>query len=706
MSSSSVEDEISLARFNQNLLALASEQERNERRVRELEQSLHEAHEARSKMAKDVSALEGRLREETGRGEEITEAKLRAEKAAEDERSRHALTRRAHEEQSAAVLTRIASQGQQIHALEETLRAKEGECAKLKLAQTSAEGLIGTFRSKLTEMSRVAEDAAESESACAEALGRVRDEQSRILSLLATCQERQQRAIPGAKLEAQLRAARAEADEARTRTAEGEQALLETRAELVLAREAEATARASFDEVSQRAGEQHTGLERAERQLAAHGELLNKAFKGSMKVGERNEQLVGQLLRSDAVAKLLVRELMHAEAEAHGARQHATAEVATHGARVRLAEAREAMLAEQLSHALRQLDAATDEAGRLGGALAAMQEELAAAKQAQVTTQGYATGGAASSAAASEAAAAMAAPSRADASATRVGAAATTTAVAPNDAGAPPAKKANQAPAALAAPAQTNAPPAPMQEPTPVAPADGSSAPPQRPVEPPPAEPMPRRPSHVHHEAPRFVSSYGAWNTTAPPPNSSACLQTAPYSGSGADAWHGGGGGGGGSGGGGRLGGGGDGGGGELYGTYGMDATWSSGGGWIDGGDPADVSVALAPPPMPMEPPAAASIAPPFGPPSTTDSAETSCAKCKEPLFGATSRCGKCGRSFHAHCSNRSAQQVGRAFTCAACAPKARQADASAAPPKRQKKAGTNQQQASHQRRLGALSIV
>ena len=63
------------------------------------------------------------------------------------------------------------------------LRAKESECAKLKLVQDSAEGLIGTFREKVTEVGKMADLAAESERCCKEALSNVRDDQARILSI-------------------------------------------------------------------------------------------------------------------------------------------------------------------------------------------------------------------------------------------------------------------------------------------------------------------------------------------------------------------------------------------------------------------------------------------------------------------------------------------------------------------------------------------
>ena len=36
-----------------------------------------------------------------------------------------------------------------------------------------------------------------------------------------------------------------------------------------------------------------------------HNDLLNRALKRGMKVGEKNEELIGRLLRSDAVVKML-----------------------------------------------------------------------------------------------------------------------------------------------------------------------------------------------------------------------------------------------------------------------------------------------------------------------------------------------------------------------------------------------------------------
>ena len=239
-STTDVEEAISVARFNRNLLALVTEQDSSTRRIEELEKALqHAQHQYKSQVAQ-TSVVEGKLREATGQHEESQQERLRADKAAEDERSRHVLTRRTHEESSAAVLTKVSEQGQQIHSLEEMLRSKESECVKLNQFQESAQGLIGTFREKLSEVGTMSDLAVEGERFCKEALSKVRDGQSHIRSLLEACKERQSLAVPSEKLKQQLRAAHEEAGESQMRTAQCEERLQQTLQQLECVQEAEA----------------------------------------------------------------------------------------------------------------------------------------------------------------------------------------------------------------------------------------------------------------------------------------------------------------------------------------------------------------------------------------------------------------------------------------------------------------------------------
>ena len=97
MSVANVDEAISVARFNQHLLSLVNEQDSSSRRIEELEKALQQAQAQHKSQVAQTASVEGKLREETGRREESNQERLRAEKAAEDERSRHALTRRSHE---------------------------------------------------------------------------------------------------------------------------------------------------------------------------------------------------------------------------------------------------------------------------------------------------------------------------------------------------------------------------------------------------------------------------------------------------------------------------------------------------------------------------------------------------------------------------------------------------------------------------------
>ena len=584
-----VEEAISVARFNRNLLALVTEKDSSTCRIEELEKALQQAQQQYKSQITQTAVMEGQLREATGRHEESHQERLRADKSAEDERSRHALTRRAHETSSAGVLTKVSEQGQQIHSLEETLRSKESECVKLKQFQESAQGLIGTFREKLSEVGTISDLAVESERSCREALSSVREDQSHIRSLLEACKERQSLAVSSEKLKQQLRAAHEEAGESQMRTTQCEERLQQTLQQLERVQEAEASARASCAEKSAHFDQQQAQLQRAERQLAMHNDLLNRALKRGMTVGEKNEQLIGRLLRSDAVVKMLQRELMHAEAETNGTTVHAAATLEAQATRVRTAEAREAMLSDQLKHALQELDSATALVYQLSGTGTALEERLAAAGQHGLSL------------AANESAAEVAAP-------------------APASAVPPTAPEAHDepgaAPSCACAPATAACPPTPSPM---VVEPESSLA---------PAVALPA-------EAPSSAAAEAAYDPSGrerPLPDdrpSSAYTSTEP------------------------------------------DGAWTSSPAYVSfDGSGTDAWTSWGQPPAPVEPPAACQTSwgqpsAPVQPPAACQTAASvaapvaSCGKCREPLFGATAACSKCGKAFHASCCNRRCARLG-----------------------------------------------
>ena len=71
-------------------------------------------------------------------------------------------------------------------------------------------------------------------------------------------------------------------------------------------------------------------------------------------------------------------------------------------------------------------------------------------------------------------------------------------------------------------------------------------------------------------------------------------------------------------------------------------------------------------PPAPVQSAAAAAAA--AAAVTAAEAAAPACPTCNEALFGAQVRCGRCGLSFHAMCLGRSADRLGKPFTCARCA--------------------------------------
>lgn len=606
-STTDVEEAISVARFNRNLLALVTEQDSSTRRIEELEKALQQAqHQYKSQVAQ-TAAMEGKLREATGRHEESHQERLRADKAAEDERSRHAVTRRTHEASSTGVLTKVSKQGQQIHSLEEMLRSKESECVKLKQFQESAQGLISTFREKLSEVGTMSDLAVESERGCKEALSSVQHDQSRIRSLLEACKERQSLAVSSEKLKLQLRAAHEEAGESQMRTTQCEERLQQTLQQLERVQEAEASARASCAEKSAQFDHQQVQLQRAERQMSMHNDLLNRALKRGMKVGEKNEELIGRLLRSDAVVKILQRELMHAEAETNGTTVHAAATLEAQTARVRTAEAREAMLSDQLKHALHELDSATALVYQLSSAGTALEERLATAGQHGLSL-------AASECAAEAVPAASAVPSAAEAH-DKPGAASSCACT-------PATTVSASTSSPLVVEAESSLAPAvaqPAEAPT-SATAETAYDRPGREC------PFPddRPNSACTSIEPNGGVYTGAWTSSPAYGN---------IDGSGTDAWT----------------------------SWGQPSapveppaacqmSWGQPSAPIQ--PPAACQTSWGQTPAPVETPAACQTTAPVAAPAA------SCGKCREPLFGATAACGKCGKAFHASCCNRRCARV------------------------------------------------
>ncbi|EOD41163.1 hypothetical protein EMIHUDRAFT_448706 [Emiliania huxleyi CCMP1516] len=124
------------ARFQQRLLSLVGEKEGAERRVQELERSVHHA-EATLKAALDSrSVVQANLRASERRIQEAEAAADRHLAAVESEKQRYAILARLADDQAAESKAKISAQGEQLHVLNEQLGAANRAVGTLRAHQS------------------------------------------------------------------------------------------------------------------------------------------------------------------------------------------------------------------------------------------------------------------------------------------------------------------------------------------------------------------------------------------------------------------------------------------------------------------------------------------------------------------------------------------------------------------------------------------
>ena len=301
--SEGVSEAISLSRFKQALLGVVHENGLLEQRSQDLELRLQEEVEAAKTRQAELADMQRRLDEATRKEEETDQRTAAQHKAAEDERSRHELQQ----------------QGQQLYSLEEQLRARTAEVSRLRLEQEEAEELISTFRARIEEVSRVIEATARAEHACKDAIGGVRKDQEAMRHQLQAVEATQRAAAPRAHLEQRLKLALREVQQARDAAADKERAHAAKEAELAATHATLARTAEALNGTQAQANASHMRELGAHAQRRAAVEQLQKAQASSLRQAEKSEGLMWQLAQGKAVTQLLLRELAHADANAHEA---------------------------------------------------------------------------------------------------------------------------------------------------------------------------------------------------------------------------------------------------------------------------------------------------------------------------------------------------------------------------------------------------
>lgn len=378
--SDGMNEDIALSRFKQSLFGVIHENELLERRVHDLERRLLERAEDSKSQRAQVADLQNRLDDAMRKEEEVGQRAAAQEKAAEDERVRHVLHARLAGEKATTAQAKLQAQGQQLYALEEQLRTRTAEASRLRIEKEGAESLIETFQGRLEEVSRVIDATTQAEKMCKEAIDNMRSDQTAMQQELRMTEATLQAASSRERLELLLKKKMREAQQARD-LAQEKAGLLDSRQREVEAMKAALTSTAAqLNAAEEKVASSHArelAVEDQRRQLV---ESLHRAQGGSLRLAEKSEGLMRRLDHSSVVTQILLRELAHADANAHKATAHADTVRQAADGKVHAAERLLASKVQLVAETEKRLEESGDEAARRSAALTSLKEELHDAK--------------------------------------------------------------------------------------------------------------------------------------------------------------------------------------------------------------------------------------------------------------------------------------------------------------------------------------
>ena len=240
----------------------------------------------------------------------------------------------------------------------------------------AAEDLIETFQARLQEVGKVIEATARAETLCRNTIGGVREEQLKLRRELEAVEGVQRAAAPRKEVERRLKVALRDGEDARALVLDKTAALAAKEHEVtsMAAQLAQAAARQAL--ANEKLAEQH------ELELAGNCERreivgqLDQAHQTSLHLAEMSERLMQRLTYKETVVQLLLRELAHADANAHEAATSARLDACASKGRVETVLSRLAAKERQLQGVDERLSTAHDEARQQIAAHAALQQAL------------------------------------------------------------------------------------------------------------------------------------------------------------------------------------------------------------------------------------------------------------------------------------------------------------------------------------------
>ena len=410
--SSGLAEEVTLSRFQQQVLMLVSERDSQEKHLSDLSRRLQESQDEMSAARHHATEMQVQLREaQRKQGEAVQQVALQ-ERALEDECKRQKLALRLANEKAAESQQQVQQQGQQIHTLTEQVRAHENEVARLRIEKDGTSDLILTFQARLEDVSKVVSRTAQSEQLCKLALKNARDDHAAIARQLAACQAVQRGQTPIEQLQRGLHETQCKVSELTEGIQKSEQALRAKQREVTTLSEQCTSWHQELHAAGQHAVQQHevamqseakaeqlvdtlqrvrqvdhspcmTTAARTSARHPASPSVERTLSQRSLMLVEANQQLTQRLSWSSTVNQLLLRELTTADASVFSAQLSAQLDKRSASTLVEAANARVEALTLLLRSVASEIDTVTERTCEQAARNTALEQELADERQKQ-----------------------------------------------------------------------------------------------------------------------------------------------------------------------------------------------------------------------------------------------------------------------------------------------------------------------------------
>ncbi|KAL3918901.1 MAG: hypothetical protein SGPRY_005829, partial [Prymnesium sp.] len=322
---------------------LLNEKEGQDKHSRELELSLREAENQISLLQSQNNEVRLELREAEQRQHEAEQQTASQKQVCDDERSRHVLALRLATENAASSQKMLSQQGQELHKIRSQVRAQESDLARLKIEKEGCSEFAATLQNRLDEVAGVITAVERSEACFKDTVRIVREDHAALKSKLERCNTAILKLKGNDQLLRQLRASQEDASQARADLDACRMEIRRKEAELSASREDCASKQLLLEEADRQIQARHNMVVQSDlksqqlaeqlqesKQVTAQQDssssiiphriyLLIPMPQRAMHTTEAYDKLTCKFTHNSIVVQVLLRELVHADANAQAA---------------------------------------------------------------------------------------------------------------------------------------------------------------------------------------------------------------------------------------------------------------------------------------------------------------------------------------------------------------------------------------------------